>query len=86
MAYFLFMVSLFAPYSTRELMLSCCQAAGGHSPSRYFRIDWDWVKAALLNNWKLICSVTFSSHYDPTPEIASLKQNELRLYQLELTA
>ena len=23
----------------------------------YFRIGWDWVKAALLNGWKLIDSV-----------------------------
>ena len=49
----------------------------------YFRIGWDWIKAALLNGWKLIYSVTFSSHHDPTPAIASLKQHELRLYQLE---
>ena len=49
----------------------------------YFRIGWDWVKAALLNGWKLIASVTFSSHYDPTPAIASLKQYQQHLYQLE---
>ncbi len=49
----------------------------------YFRIGWDWVKAALLNGWKLIRSVTFSSHHDPTPAIASLKQHEQQLYQLE---
>ena len=55
----------------------------GHSPSRYFRIGWDWVKAALINGWKLIYSVSFFSHHDPTPAIASLKQYERRLYQLE---
>lgn len=49
----------------------------------YFRIGWDWVKAALLNGWKLICSVTFSSHHDPTPAIASVKQHEQQFYQLE---
>ena len=49
----------------------------------YFRIGWDWVKAALLNGWKLISSVTFSAHQDPTPAIASRKQHEQRLYQLE---
>ena len=49
----------------------------------YFRIGWDWVKAALINGWKLIYSVSFSSHRDPTPAIASLKQYEQRLYQLE---
>ena len=32
----------------------------------YFRIGWDWVKAALINGWKLIYSVSFSSHRDPT--------------------
>ena len=55
----------------------------GHSPSRYFRIGWDWVKAALLNGWKLTCSVTFSGYQDPTPAMASLKQHNQRLYQLE---
>ncbi len=49
----------------------------------YFRIGWDWVKAALLNGWKLIDSITFSSHHDPTPAIASLKQHQQQLYQLE---
>ena len=55
----------------------------GHSPSRYFRIGWDWVKAALLNGWKLLQSVTFSSNKDPHPAMASLKQHERRIYQLE---
>ena len=49
----------------------------------YFRIGWDWVKAALLNGWKLIHAVTFSGNYDPTPAMASLKQHEQRLYELE---
>ncbi|MBE9044924.1 transposase [Pleurocapsales cyanobacterium LEGE 10410] len=49
----------------------------------YFRIGWDWVKAALVNGWKLICSVTFSGYQDPTPAIASLKQHQQRLFQLE---
>ncbi|MDJ0594859.1 MAG: hypothetical protein QNJ72_33595 [Pleurocapsa sp. MO_226.B13] len=49
----------------------------------YFRIGWDWVKAALLNGWKLLDSVTFSSNQDPNPAMASLKQNERRIYQLE---
>ncbi len=49
----------------------------------YFRIGWDWVKAALVNGWKLIYSVAFSSHHDPEPAIASLKQYQQRLYQLE---
>jgi hypothetical protein len=49
----------------------------------YFRIGWDWVKAALLNGWKLLHCVTFSSNQDPNPAIASLKQHERRTYQLE---
>jgi hypothetical protein len=49
----------------------------------YFRIGWDWVKAALLNGWKLINSVVFSKNKDPEPAMASRKQYEQRLYQLE---
>ena len=49
----------------------------------YFRIGWDWVKASLINGWKLIRSVTFSGNQDPHPAIASLKQPEQRLYRLE---
>ena len=64
----------------------------GHLPSRYFRIGWDWVKSALLNDWKLLNRVTFTSNLDPTraiseaisrSEIASLKQHQQKLYQLE---
>ena len=55
----------------------------GHSPSRYFRIGWDWVKAALLNGWKLVRSVTFSSNKDPHPAMASLKQHQRRADRLE---
>ncbi|WP_019505198.1 hypothetical protein [Pleurocapsa sp. PCC 7319] len=47
------------------------------------RIGWDWVKAALLNGWKLLQIVTFSSNQDPEPAMASLKQHERRTYQLE---
>ena len=54
-----------------------------HSPSRYFRISWDWVKAALYHGWKLIDSVTFSANQDPSPAIASRKHHEKKLYQLE---
>ncbi len=32
---------------------------------------------------KLIRSVTFSTNQDPTPAMASRKQHEQRLYQLE---
>ncbi|MDJ0596138.1 MAG: hypothetical protein QNJ72_40185 [Pleurocapsa sp. MO_226.B13] len=47
------------------------------------RIGWDWVKSALLNGWKLLNRVIFTSNQDPTPAISSLKQHEQRLYQLE---
>lgn len=49
----------------------------------YFRIGWDWVKASLLNGWKLINHVVFTSNRDPQPAMASKKQHEQRLYQLE---
>ena len=49
----------------------------------YFRIGWDWVKAALLNGWKLTHSVVFTHNLDPEPAMASRKQYEQRLYQLE---
>ncbi|HHP7231605.1 MAG TPA: hypothetical protein ACFCUY_12205 [Xenococcaceae cyanobacterium] len=41
------------------------------------------VKAALINGWKLLHSVVFTSNQDPTPAMASRKQHEQRLYQLE---
>ena len=51
--------------------------------TRYRKIGWDWVKIALLNGWKLLHSVTFTNNQDPTTAMASLKQHEPRLYQLE---
>ena len=55
----------------------------GIPPSRYFRIGWNWVKAALLNGWKLLRCVTFFSYKDPNPAMASLKQHQRRESQLE---
>ena len=49
----------------------------------YFRIGWDWVKAALINGWKLIHDVRFTRNQDPSPAMASLKQHQQRLYRLE---
>lgn len=49
----------------------------------YFRIGWDWVKASLINGWKLINRVVFTSNQDPQPAMASRKQHEQRLYRLE---
>ena len=49
----------------------------------YFRIGWDWVKASLLNGWRLINSVVFTNNRAPEPVMASRRQYEQRLYQLE---
>ena len=49
----------------------------------YFRIGLDWVRSALLDGWRLIRSVTFSSNKDPEPAMASRTQHHKRLYRLE---
>ena len=49
----------------------------------YFRIGWDWVKAALLNDWKLLHCVIFSSRKDPEPAMSSRSQYLKRAFQLE---
>jgi hypothetical protein len=49
----------------------------------YFRMGWEWVKAATLKGWELIRSVRFTSHQDPDPAMASRKQDEQRRYGLE---
>lgn len=49
----------------------------------YFRIGWDWVKAALEQGWRLIRDVRFTSNRDPEPAQASRKQHEKRRYRLE---
>ena len=49
----------------------------------YFRIGWDWVKAALINGWNLLHCVTFSSNQDPSPAMASRSQYQKRADQLE---
>lgn len=50
----------------------------------YFRIGWDWVKAALENGWQLIRQVYFTHNRDPEPAMASRKQHEQRTYRIEL--
>ncbi|MFN5515534.1 MAG: hypothetical protein ACK5CA_12530 [Cyanobacteriota bacterium] len=42
----------------------------------YFRIGWDWVKAALEQGWQLIHHVRFTHNRDPEPAMASRKQHE----------
>jgi hypothetical protein len=49
----------------------------------YFRIGWEWVKAAWDKGWELIGSVYFTSHHDPHPAMASRKQDEKRRYRIE---
>jgi hypothetical protein len=49
----------------------------------YFRIGWDWVKAALENSWQLIYQVRFTHNRDPEPAMASRKQHEQRTYRIE---
>ena len=49
----------------------------------YFRIGVDWVQSALLDGWKLIKQVLFSSNTDPDPAMASRIQHEKRSYRLE---
>jgi len=49
----------------------------------YFRIGWEWVKAAWGKGWELIHSVGFTSHHDPDPAMASRKQAEKRRDRFE---
>ena len=51
--------------------------------NRYFRIGWDWVKAALEHGWQLICQVRFTHNRDPEPAMASRKQHDRRTYRIE---
>lgn len=49
----------------------------------YFRIGWEWVKAAFEKGWELINDVCFTSHHDPDPAMASRKQDQKRRYRIE---
>jgi hypothetical protein len=49
----------------------------------YFRIGWDWVKAALENGWRLIRYVRLTGNKDPDPVMDSRQQHERQSYQLE---
>lgn len=51
--------------------------------SSYFRIGWDWIKTALVNGWRFIRDVRFTSNCDPEPAIASRAQHEKRTYTIE---
>jgi len=49
----------------------------------YFRIGLDWVKTSFIKGWKVIQFVRFTSNKDPEPAMASRKQHEQRLFQIE---
>ena len=49
----------------------------------YFRIGWEWVKAASLKGWSVISAVGFLTHHDPDPVIASAQQDEQRRLRFE---
>jgi hypothetical protein len=49
----------------------------------YFRIGWEWVKAALNQGWRLIRRVRFRSYRDPDPVMASRPQHHKRRSRLE---
>ncbi len=49
----------------------------------YFRMGWDWVKAALEQGWTLIERVLFTHNRDPYPAMASRKQYQQSTYQIE---
>lgn len=49
----------------------------------YFRIGWDWIKTSFLKGWTLIQTVRFTSNKDPEPAMASRKQHDEQLYQIE---
>jgi len=49
----------------------------------YFRIGWQWVKAALEHGWRLLRSVRFTSSHDPDPVMPSRMLHHNRAYRLE---
>lgn len=51
----------------------------------YFRIGREWVNAALVKGWTLMCTVRFYANHDSDPAMASCKQHQKRLYNLEFT-
>ncbi|MFP4104373.1 transposase [Coleofasciculus sp.] len=49
----------------------------------YFRIGWQWVKAAWVRGWQLIDDVVFIGNADPHPAKASCRQHCKRWHRLE---
>jgi hypothetical protein len=49
----------------------------------YFRIGWEWGKAARNHGWRLMRRVCFRAYRDPDPVMASRQQHQKRLCRLE---
>jgi hypothetical protein len=49
----------------------------------YFRIGWDWLKAALENGGPLIRQGRFTHNRDPEPAMVSRKQHDQPTYRIE---
>ena len=49
----------------------------------YFRIGWEWIRAALFNRWPIIDAIQLRGNDDAFPVMASRLQHEKRLYRLE---
>ncbi|NEO65362.1 MAG: transposase [Moorea sp. SIO4G2] len=53
--------------------------------SSYLKIGWSWVKTALTLGWELFQTLILNGRPDPSPAIASRKQDEKKRYRLEFT-
>lgn len=53
--------------------------------SSYLKIGWSWVKTALTQGWELFQTLVLNGRPDPSPAIASRKQDEKKRYRLEFT-
>lgn len=51
----------------------------------YFRIGWEWLKAAPFNAWRIICKVQFTSNRDSDPVMASRRQHLKRAYRIKFS-
>lgn len=49
----------------------------------YFKIGWNWVKAALTRGWEFFPIQSLTSNIDPEPPKASLAQYDFLCYRLE---
>lgn len=53
--------------------------------SSYLKIGWSWVKTALTQGWELFQTLLLNGRPDPSPAIASRKQDEKKRERLEFT-